>query len=74
MARSIHCRPAEQHQARIARRSQRDRIAGTKHQQTAGGKAVARDIDLAGNQVDRALFGAGVDRQRSSGGKRDVGK
>src|SRR5262249_57179051 len=64
---SVHGRAAQQHEPRIAYRRQRDAVARTKHEQAAGREPIAGDIDLARNQIDRALLGFCIDRQHGAG-------
>src|SRR5262249_41229761 len=52
VARPVHRCAAEQHEARIADRGDRDAIAGAEQQQPAWREPVAGDVDLARDEID----------------------
>src|SRR5439155_4181106 len=74
MARPVHRGAAEENDARCRRRGRRHFIARPNHQQLARGEAVARNVDLAGDDVEAALLGGRVDRQHGGGFEQRIGK
>ena len=74
MTRAIHCRSAEQNEVGIACGHQRDCIAGPEYQETARGKMLACDLDLAGDEIIRTLFHLRIEGKLAAGGKRNVGE
>src|SRR6478609_4723254 len=67
VTRSFERVAAEEHHTRRLCRAYRDAVAGTKNQQLRRFVSVARDLDLAVNNIDSALFVVRVERHAHAG-------
>src|SRR6202453_5481037 len=73
MARAFQRIAAEEHHPRRARGLDRDAVAGPEDQQPRALMAFVSDLDLAVDQVDRALFMVGIERQADAFSRRHFG-
>lgn len=63
VARAFQRGAAEEHQPRFRLRANRNSVAGSEDQQARAFKIVGGDLDLAVDDIDRALLGVGIERR-----------